>query len=73
MLGKIQYILGERKITVLDSVYTDRVELSCLVPVSELGSLKAELIEGTSGQARLLEGDGCYFADIDGEIKILEK
>lgn len=73
MLGKIQYILGERKITVLDSVYTDRVELRCLVPASELGSLKAELTEGTSGQAGLLEGDGCYFADIDGEIKILEK
>lgn len=72
MLGKIQYILGERKIPVLDCVYTDKVRINCLVPSSELEGLKGELTEGTSGKAGLLEGSSCYFADIEGEIKILE-
>src|SRR5699024_3561985 len=31
-LGKIQYILGERGIPVLDSSYTEKVELTALVP-----------------------------------------
>ena len=72
MLGKIQYILGERKIPVLDSVYTDKVEMSCLVPSVKLAALKAELTEGTSGKAQLSEGGSCYFAEVDGDIKILE-
>lgn len=72
MLGKIQYILGESKIPILDSIYTDRVEIICLVPSARLAALKAELTEGTSGKARLTEGDSCYFAEIEGDIKILE-
>lgn len=72
MLGKIQYILGERKIPILDSIYTDKVEMLCLVPSVKLAALKAELIEGTSGKAQLSENGSCYFAEIDGDIKILE-
>ncbi len=72
MLGKIQYILGENKIPILDSVYTDKVRLSCLAPAGALEGLKAELVEGTGGRAQLIEGDSCYFAEIDGNIKILE-
>ena len=34
-IGKIQYILGQENMTVLDSVYTDKVEFSVLVPVAE--------------------------------------
>ncbi|MDO4312427.1 MAG: YigZ family protein [Eubacteriales bacterium] len=71
-LGKIQYILGEKKIAILDSVYTDKVELICMVPSAELEIIKGELIEGTNGRAVLEEGDACYFANIGGEIKILE-
>lgn len=71
-LGKIQYILGEKKIAVLDSVYTDKVELICIVPSAQLEIIKGELIEGTNGRAVLEEGDACYFANIGGEIKILE-
>lgn len=71
-LGKIQYILGEKKIAVLDSVYTDRVELICIVPSAQIEMIKGELTEGTNGRAVMEEGDSCYFANIDGEIKILE-
>lgn len=72
MLGKIQYILGENRIPVLDSVYTDKVKIICLVPAARLEGFKAELTEGTNGKAQLTEGDSCYFAEIDGDIKILK-
>lgn len=72
-LGKIQYILGENKISILDSVYTEKVELVCIVPLDNLAKIKANITEGTNGRAVMEEGDTCYFANIDGEIKILEE
>ena len=72
LLGKVQYILGERRIPILDSAYTDKAEIFCLVPAGGLADLKADLIEGTSGKALLTEGEACHFAEIEGDIKILE-
>lgn len=70
-LGKIQYLLGEMGIRTLDSQYTDHVELDVLVPETMLERVKAELIEGTNGQAKLEEGENCWFADVNGEMVIL--
>ena len=52
-LGKIQYILGQRGLTVLDSIYTDKVELEVLLPVEEVKPVLEEITEGTNGQAIL--------------------
>ena len=71
-LGKIQYILGENGITTLDTVYTDKVNMTVLVPTWELEGLKAKLMEGTNGKVFMEEGENCYYADIDGKIKVLE-
>ncbi len=70
--GKIQYIFGQRGITILDSVYTDQVELAALIPAEELKAVQAELTESTNGKAVMKVGEECYFAGIDGEIKIFE-
>ena len=70
--GKIQYILGQRGLQILDSVYTDKVELEALIPEDELAAVKAEITEGTNGQAMMQEGEFCYFANIDGNVQVLE-
>ena len=70
-LGKIQYILGQRGITTLDSVYTDKVELEVLTAEAEAEAVKAELTEGTNGQAVIETGAACYFANINGTPQIL--
>lgn len=70
-LGKIQYILGQRGITVLDTVYTDKVEMEALVPLKEGESLKAEITEGTNGQAVMRETETCYLAKIDGKMQMV--
>lgn len=67
-IGKIQYILAQRKMTVLDTQYTDKVEVAVMVPFAQLGSLKAEITEGTGGRARLAEGDEVYYGVLDGEV-----
>ena len=71
-LGKIQYILGQRGLQILGSVYTDKVELEALIPEDELAAVKAEITEGTNGQAMMQEGEFCYFANIDGNVQVLE-
>lgn len=71
-LGKIQYILGQRGLQILDSVYTDKVDLEALVPGSLLYIIKSEITEGTNGQAKMEEGAECYFAEINGEVKVIE-
>ena len=72
-LGKIQYIFGQRGIKILDSIYTDKVEIAALVPLDVLEAVKAEIREGTNGQAGMEEGEQCYFAEVSGEVLVLEE
>lgn len=72
-LGKIQYILGQRGITVLQSTYTEKVVLEVLVPKEEEEVLTGEIVEGTNGQALIEKGEECYFAKIDGEMVIFQE
>ena len=71
-LGKIQYILGQRGLTILDSIYTDKVELQVLLPEDEIQPVISEIREGTNGQAVMELMEECYFAKIDGEMKIFD-
>lgn len=71
-LGKIQYILAEKGMTVLDTLYTDKVEMTVLVPARELEGLKAAIMEGTNGKVRMEEGETCYYAEIEGKNRVLE-
>lgn len=71
-LGKIQYILAEKGMTVLDTLYTDKVEMTVLVPAWELEGLKAAIMEGANGRVRMEEGETCYYAEIEGKNRVLE-
>lgn len=71
-LGKIQYILGQRGITILDAVYTEDVMLTVLIPEEMKRELVAEITEGTNGQAKMEEKESCYFGIIDDEIKVFD-
>ena len=47
----------------LDTLYTDRVEITALVPDGEKEALGKALMEGTNGQARMEELESCWFAE----------
>jgi uncharacterized YigZ family protein len=71
-LGKIQYILGQRGLNILNSEYTDRVVLEVLIPEAEIKAVMEEITEGTNGQAKMELLEECYFADVEGEMMIFE-
>lgn len=70
-LGKIQYILGEQKIQILNAEYTEKVTLEALIPGEILDGIREELTERTSGQAVLEVLGKCCFAEIDGQMRVL--
>ena len=72
-LGKIQYLLAQRKICILESMYTDKVELIVLVPDEEEGALFKEIMDGTNGQAVLEKEQECWFAQTEDGMKIFEE
>ena len=49
------------------------MEIAALVPLDVLEAVKAEIREGTNGQAGMEEGEQCYFAEVSGEVLVLEE
>lgn len=60
-LGKIQYLLGNKGISIADSFYTDKVTLKIQIPKEQAEPLMKELTEQTAGRVHceVLE-DGYY-------------
>ena len=72
-LGKIQYILGQRGITILNTEYTDKVDLEVLLPEEIVKQIMAEITEGTNGQAVMEIVEECYFANVNGEMMVFDE
>lgn len=71
--GKIQYILAQRELKILDTVYTDKVEREVLIPKTDVDQVMHAITEGTNAQAEMTAGEECYYAEIDGVPTILEE
>ncbi|MGN0354624.1 MAG: YigZ family protein [Muricoprocola sp.] len=69
-IGKIQYLLGQRGIPIVDSQYTDVVKVEILIEESAVAELVDAVTEATSGRAVFEEEKGIYFAFIDKEPMI---
>ena len=69
----IQYLIANRNLDQLEPVYTDKVEMTVFVPTDEMGSLRAEMMEGTNGQVVLDEETTCWFARTEDGIKIFDE
>lgn len=72
-LGKIQYILGQNGIHILDTSYTEKVTIICLVPEGDRKRIEKALTEGTNGQAELKWKEECYFSVHEGNVLIFDK
>ena len=67
-VGKIQYLIGENKIPVLESEYTDKVQFQVLLPMSETEHFQKLLTEATNARASQEIVDSCYYAVWNGKI-----
>ena len=66
-VGKIQYLLGKEGVRIVESQYTDKVELQALVPEARLKGLKESITEATNGKALFPEEKPVTFAFLEGE------
>ncbi len=71
-LGKIQYLIGKENLTTIDTIYTDQVEIIIMVPRDLQGKIEKDIIEATSGNARISWGDEVLYAIIEKNLKIFE-
>lgn len=69
-IGKIQYIVAQEGISVLDTEYTDKVVVELIVPIEKMQKLQEAVTEGTNGNAVYQLGEMVEFASIEGKIKI---
>ncbi len=69
-LGKIQYILAQQKIPVLQTDYAESVKIDIVTPKEAEKKLTEEITEKTGGSAGLILGDEVDFAIIDQEVRI---
>ncbi|MFT4007209.1 MAG: YigZ family protein [Lacrimispora sp.] len=67
-VGKLQYLLGQQEIPILNSEYTDKVKLTALVPDEKLGKLTEDITEATGGRAGLCEEEEVYYSVFNKEI-----
>lgn len=72
-LGKLQYLIAQRELAMLDTVYTEQVELSLIVPKEEKENVEKEIVEATSGNVRLDWGEWVQYAIIDKKPEIFKK
>lgn len=72
-LGKLQYLIAQKGITLIDTMYTEKVELLCMVPSENIEETEKEIIEATNGNADISWGEEVLYALIDKKIEIFEK
>lgn len=71
-IGKLQYLAGKRNLPVLDTTYSDAVEMELLVGEGECQGFLAEVTEATAGKAEAERSDPLFFAVCDGEPLLFE-
>ena len=69
-VGKLQYVLGQNDIPIIDSVYAQDVELHGVVPKERTAKIEKELLEATNGKARIIWEEAVEYALVDKELKL---
>ncbi len=72
-IGKLQYVVAQLEASVLDTLYTDKVQMVFLVPSALADKARKEVTEATSGQAAITqEKEEVYFAEIEKEVVVFD-
>ena len=71
-LGKVQYILGQNQIPILESIYKDDVDLYIVIASEEVSRLDKEIREATAAKVHWEELNAVYFSKLDSELLVFE-
>ncbi len=72
-LGKIQHLLAQQEIPVIDTAYTDRVRILCVAPFEKQEQTQKQITEATNGTAQIIWDKEVAYAYIGKNIEIFEK
>lgn len=67
-IGKIQYITAQMGLTTLDTVYTDQVTVTLMVPARQAAELIHQVTEKTNGKAVIEETEDIYYGILNKQI-----
>lgn len=71
-IGRLQYLLAQEKITVMDTAYEADVLVKAVIPENDKKRIEKTIIEQTNGAAKLEWGDEVTFAEYDGEVLLFK-
>lgn len=71
-IGRLQYLLAQEKITVMDTAYEADVLVKAVIPENDKKRIGKTIIEQTNGTAKLDWGDEVTFAEYDGEVLLFK-
>lgn len=71
-IGKIQYIISQRNLTVQNIDYTEYVTIQILVPKEESKQFENEVTEATAGKAEIQLLEEIYYSKLEKEVLIFE-
>ena len=69
-LGKLQYLIAQNGLTLIDTVYTEKVELLLMVPSGMQEQTEKEIIEATNGKADLSWGEMVLYAMVGEKLQL---
>ena len=69
-LGKLQYLIAQKNLALIDTLYTEKVELKLMVPVEVCSETEKEITETTSGTARISWGKQVLYAMVGKKLEI---
>ena len=69
-VGKLQYLFGQKGISIVESEYAVDVRITTLVPEERKQEIEKAIIEQTNGLARLEWGNEVIYAIMEKEVKI---
>lgn len=72
-IGKVQYILAQMNVTILQSDYTDIVKLTVLVPAEQKEEFIHNITEGTNAAAKIEQLQEFYFGKRGEEIILFDR
>ena len=71
-VGKLQYLFGQKGISILESDYAQNVTLTILVPSEQKEAIIKEVTEHTCGRAEIEEGDTVFYGNAGGKLILFE-
>ncbi|MCD7922324.1 MAG: YigZ family protein [Clostridiales bacterium] len=69
-IGRLQFLMMNEHIPILENRYTDAVEIDLIVPEDRVLSFLDQVTETTRGTAAVEPGHPVEYADIDGDVVI---